>query len=103
MRHVANLKNLLFNKINVFKMKKLLFSALFLTTFSSGLFAKQEVEVPLLDKSISKVNDELLLSKDDVECSSVPIPICEDGVVIGHITMTVCSPNLPDFIEKFDC
>jgi hypothetical protein len=38
MRHVANLKNLLFNKINVLIMKKVLFSVLFLTAFSSGLF-----------------------------------------------------------------
>ena len=67
MRHVANLKQFLFNKINVLIMKKVIISALFVTAFSCGLFAKQsptinvfgntDIEVEKVDESITLVYD----------------------------------------------
>jgi hypothetical protein len=102
MRHVANLKNLLFNKINVLIMKKLLFSALFLTAFSSGLFAKQEAETPVSGISCvisnEKKDTEVIVLE---ECTNVSFQYCGDW---GQATWTgtICSDTLEDVLDYVD-
>ena len=85
-------------------MKKLILSALFVSAFSMGLFAKGSVEVPAVSAlEVSVTLETTQLVEEEDECITTYIPICSDGVAIDWIVVRICAPNPYDLADSMGC
>ena len=77
-------------------MKKVIISALFLVAFSTGLLAKQAVEVPIIEKEVPKVEESNILY-----CANIVTYICFGGETY-YINGYSCSQTEDSFYEMSD-
>jgi hypothetical protein len=105
----------LFNLSIVLKMKKIILSALFVTAFSMGLFAKGSVEVPAITKAALEVSttiEAIDCFEEEVNaplvtvCTNTYIPVCSGSETVYYFPATVCAANqeaLNNLISSFQC
>jgi hypothetical protein len=110
MRHVANLKNSLFNKINFLIMKKVIISTLFLFSTVCGVWAsngipkekpkfKENFSASVILKSFEITKKLVTKNIPDRWCATRDIPICSGITVVGWTTVTFCFDNPYDLAD----
>ncbi len=96
-------------------MKKVIFSTLFVAAFSCGLFAKQAVESPIIQKGaldVSKVNTEFSFSMkatclsgsfelDDQYCTTTSFVFCDDATGDQFVVTGVVCFNAESTVYTF--
>ena len=82
-------------------MKKVIISALFLTAFSSGLFAKETIEAPVVEKEVLTSNAIVTPSEDDEYCTNISFQVCGDGWAMTF-SGYACAASEGDLYDKID-
>jgi hypothetical protein len=96
-------------------MKKIILSALLMSAFSIGLFAKGNVKMPIIEKGTFEVSTAIKVeqgfkqkvSKPLVNvCTSTWLPICAGGRTVGYMSAYVCAADhtaLYNLLSSFQC